>query len=227
VAVRSDSGEVLIRRMLNGELLQSLNVSGNVDRLAFSRDGSLLAMATDKGAVSLWQAGDGTLLFTFDGHVNRGANLAFSPDGKLLAYASGYAVKLWDTASGQELHMMQGSADLLNAVAIASDGRRLAARPWNGNIGLWQLPEGTQVSLLPTDSKVISLAFSTDSSLLASGAQDGSIKLWDSSTGQLLATLVGHMNWVAGVAFSPDGMRLLSTSADGTLRVWGIPSANP
>jgi photosystem II stability/assembly factor-like uncharacterized protein len=227
VAIRSDSGEVLIRRMPSGELLQTLKVSGNVDRLAFSRDGDLLAMATDRGELSLWRMSDGTLLFNFGVSINAGANLAFSPDGKLLVYAGGNAVRRRDTASGQELRLLQGSADLLNTVAISPDGTRLAAGPWNGSISLWELPEGTPLSLLPSDRKVTSLAFSPDGRLLASGAQDGTIQLWDSSTGQLLTTLVGHTNWVAGVTFSPDGMRLLSTSADETLRVWGIPSPSP
>ncbi|MEO1527598.1 MAG: WD40 repeat domain-containing protein, partial [Planctomycetota bacterium] len=45
-------------------------------------------------------------------------------------------------------------------------------------------------------------------------------KLWDSETGQELASLSGHSAWVHAVAFSPDGRRIVSGSRDNTLLVW-------
>lgn len=57
--------------------------------------------------------------------------------------------------------------------------------------------------------------------LLASGALDGAINLWQVSNGKLLKTLKGHTDNVLGVAFMKDG-RLASTSSDGTTRLWGV-----
>jgi photosystem II stability/assembly factor-like uncharacterized protein len=225
VAVRTEADGISIRRVADGAILQTLNVSGEVDQLAFSRDGSLLALGSDQRLVTLWQASDGALLYTLEGKMNLRENLTFSPDGKLLAYGVGRAVGLWDTASGRELRTLQEDPGVPSVVSFSPDGSRLAAGMWDGSLSLWQLQDGSVLSLSPAGSQIRSVSFSPDGSLLASGAEDGSIKLWDCATGQLLATLVGHTNWVSGVAFSPDGLRLLSTSADGTLRVWGVPAA--
>lgn len=56
----------------------------------------------------------------------------------------------------------------------------------------------------------------------ASGGRDKVIKIWDTSTGSCIRTLVGHDNWVRGLAFSPNGKFLLSCSDDKTVRVWDL-----
>jgi WD40 repeat protein len=72
---------------------------------------------------------------------------------------------------------------------------------------------------------VFSVAFSPDSKTLASGCQDGTIKLWDVATGKEQATLTGHKDRVFSVAFSPDGMLLASGSDDRTITLWDVASA--
>ena len=64
------------------------------------------------------------------------------------------------------------------------------------------------------------MAFSPDSTRLATGCTDNTIRLWDLATGTEVAELRGHRAYVHAVAFSPDGTRLASCSGDFTLRVW-------
>ena len=56
--------------------------------------------------------------------------------------------------------------------------------------------------------------------LLASGSENGTVRLWDANTGRHLRTLTGHTDWVMSVSFSPDGQTLASGSEDGTVRLW-------
>lgn len=70
--------------------------------------------------------------------------------------------------------------------------------------------------------QVYAAAFSPDGQLLATGAEDHLVKLWDPGTGECLATLAGHLADVNCVAFSPDGETLASASDDGTIRLWNV-----
>ena len=77
------------------------------------------------------------------------------------------------------------------------------------------------IVLFETDEWMVSVAFSPDGSLLASGSQ-GIVKLWDVSTRQEVATLTGHSGWVYSVVFSPDGSLLASGSWDKTVKLWDV-----
>jgi WD40 repeat protein len=73
---------------------------------------------------------------------------------------------------------------------------------------------------------VESVAFSPDSNALASGSDDGTVRVWDVTTGDLLTTLEGHTDIVWSVAFNPvDGRVLASGSRDGTVRLWAATGA--
>ncbi|KAI0029068.1 WD40-repeat-containing domain protein, partial [Vararia minispora EC-137] len=69
-----------------------------------------------------------------------------------------------------------------------------------------------------------SLAFSPDGSLIASGSDDRTIRVWNVKTGELIAgPLRGHRELVTSVAFSPDGRCIASTSKDGIMHLWHAP----
>ena len=71
------------------------------------------------------------------------------------------------------------------------------------------------------------LAYSVDGHRLASGAEDGTVRLWNADTGQpLVAPMKGHEKTVRTVAFGPHGKLLLSGSEDGTIRLWDAHTAN-
>ena len=69
---------------------------------------------------------------------------------------------------------------------------------------------------------VASVSFSPDGTMLASGAYDETIKLWDVATRTNIATFEGHGGWVSSVSFSPDGTMLASGSADETIKLWDV-----
>jgi WD40 repeat protein len=71
---------------------------------------------------------------------------------------------------------------------------------------------------------VRSVAFSPDSTRLASASNDCTVKIWDAGSGECLQTLEGHSDWVWSVAFSPDSTRLASASDDCTIKIWDTDS---
>jgi WD40 repeat protein len=69
-------------------------------------------------------------------------------------------------------------------------------------------------------SWVLSVTFSPNGSVLASGSEDAKARVWDLKTGQRLSIMEGHEHRVYSVAFHPDGHTLASGSLDGTIRLW-------
>jgi WD40 repeat protein len=116
---------------------------GPAFKVAFSKDGTMLASTGEDRTARLWDVATGKSLFVLKGHTNQVMSVAFSPDGKRLATASqDRTVKIWDTQTGQPLltltHEPPGiQAGILWAVAFSPDGRWLAASSQDGTISLW------------------------------------------------------------------------------------------
>jgi WD40 repeat protein len=73
-----------------------------------------------------------------------------------------------------------------------------------------------------TFDSIISVVFSPDGKLLATGGDAGEIRLWEVADGKPLLTLRGHTRWVLSIAFSPEGNMLASSSDDQTVRIWDV-----
>src|SRR5262249_47884816 len=87
---------------------------------------------------------------------------------------------------------------------------------------LWRLCHSDPSVTLSYPDRLRSVAFSPDGRTLASGSADNTIKLWDVTTRQELATLDGHTGLVYAVAFSPDGHTLASGGADYAIKLWDV-----
>ena len=85
------------------------------------------------------------------------------------------------------------------------------------------VPTGETISILEDHTHAVkSVVYSPDGTMLASGAGDKTIRLWDVETKGNIITFEGHTGQVYSVAFSPDGTTLASGSVDGTVLLWDV-----
>jgi WD40 repeat protein len=109
------------------------------------------------------------------------------------------------------------------AVAISSDGKKLASAGWDKSVRLWEATTGKELAKLGQHRKQVRcLAFSPDGKRLASGSADETVKLWDVATRKLRASLPGTGGGT--VAFSPDN-KTLATGDDEwqpTVKLWDL-----
>jgi WD40 repeat protein/serine/threonine protein kinase/tetratricopeptide (TPR) repeat protein len=170
-------------------------------------------------------------------------NLAFSPDGKLLATTNGRTAWLWDTATGRPHSPPLRFERLIGAIAFSPNGKLLAAhslegisRLCNTNTGQLAGPvlqrKGGPLKSSKGRNELIneaqwSASFSPDSKLLATACLDGTVRLWETDTGRPYGQPLRHNGEVRTVAFSPDGKLLASGAYDSTARLWEITSREP
>ncbi len=166
------------------------------------------------------------LLAFLHGHTERVRDVAFSPDGKMLASAGqDRRIILWDVVTYQPIGELVGMTGAANAVAFSPDGKMLASGGIDGLLYLWDVETGERIGdALPGHSDSIwRLAFSPDGKTLATASQDQTLILWDVATQHAIsASLTGHTDAVYDVAFGPDGHLLASGGADGTVRLWNV-----
>jgi WD40 repeat protein len=100
--------------------------------LAFSPDGTKLAIGEYGDFVKVYDAASGEEVLSLAGDHTRVLAVAFSPDSALLATGGAELPKLWDLATGQELATFPGHTSMVNGLAFSPDGSRLASSSIDG-----------------------------------------------------------------------------------------------
>src|SRR5262249_14789305 len=147
-----------------------------------------------------------------------GGGVAFSPDGKRLAWAAGKAVKLTDADNGKEVASFPEGPGIVTAVAFAADGKRLAAAADGGMGRLWGAEGGKeQARRAGAGALTAALECLPDGTPRLTG-RDGSLLPWDPATratarlypgqGETVPTAVGRLGKLVAVVAPAETVRV-------------------
>jgi WD40 repeat protein len=233
-----------------GAELRTLGEAGGLNRygLAFSPDGRHVAVTGHDPGVTVWDVITGEKIQALRGHASVVKNVAFSPDGALLASGAGDIargepgeVKVWRWRTGEEVFTLRGHTDPIYGVAfsptpgltLAGPGSagppRLVSASQDHTVKVWDLNAGREALTIRAHADTVrAVAFSPDGWRLATACVDGTVALWDATPPAdetppyPSQTLAGHGAAVFVAAFHPDGRHLLALSDNETIRTWDL-----
>eukprot|EP00041_Stephanoeca_diplocostata_P024077 m.602711 g.602711 ORF g.602711 m.602711 type:complete len:487 (+) comp22450_c0_seq6:283-1743(+) len=183
----------------------------------------LLASASWDNSVVVYDVGNKTTLHRLDGHMGNVTCLAFSKDNALLVSAStDCTLRVWHPTQGHCFEVFQDHAADVTHVALQDS--HLVSGDADGNVWRMNIMTG---KIFPVRSAhgdaVTSIAFSPDTSVIATASRDASVGLWDVLSDELIYRLkVPDGSEIASMCFSPDGTKVVAGTKAGNTVVWDL-----
>ncbi|KAG0236964.1 hypothetical protein BGW42_002177 [Actinomortierella wolfii] len=216
-------------RLYDGEQLYEFGGhTDSVTSVGFSVDGTYVASGSMDGKVRVWKAETGEFVCELEG-PDEVVWINWHPKGNiLLAGATDSSIWMWAIPSGAFMNVFNGHSGPVTAGQFTPDGKKIASVSEDGSFIVWDPKSATaQIRITSEDARfhqdaITCLAINKDSSLALTGSADGTAKLINLNSGQILGSLENHTEAVEAVGFS-DHLNLAATgSLDGRLNIWDV-----
>ena len=218
----------VLRRSIVVDIPETYPAPTPITAIAFSPDGTSID-TSGYHEINFWNIADGAATRRLRGLAERVYKIAYSPDGKWLATASGDpgqfgSVKLWiaeAAGGGKPARDLLETGDCVFAVAFSPDNRLVAAAGADRTLRVWEIESGKLTAQIEDHADwILDLAFSPDGQKIATASRDKTSKVFDLKTKEAVSTFPGHNETVYSVTFSQDGKSVMSAGGDNRVRVW-------
>ena len=213
-----------------GRLLLKLDAGRAPLALAsYSLDGGRILTLSDGPLAQAWDSATGRLLGRIDGHAGpRGwETWTLSADDQLYAKTDfGNSVVLRQAADAHEIRRLNGHTDLVRAIALSADGRRVATASQDHSLKVWSVADDKPLVTIPTlGGQPTTLALSSDGSrVFTSWSYPDKASIYEVPSGKPVCSLVGQAGSIGAAVFNPDGSRLATGATDKLARIWDADS---
>jgi WD40 repeat protein len=188
--------------------------------LSFDERAERLAGIDSDGMLHLWTMTTGKIQSKKTQLRGPVQLVQFSPNDNRLAIASlAGDLAILNLTGNEPTLLSQRHYPQVTAIAFSPDGRQLAVAHTKGQVELLDLTADASIALTGHTFAVWGVTFDERNQRLATASWDGTIKLWDRQTGELLFSQKGHEESVSVLRFGPQD-QLLSASLDGSLKLW-------
>jgi WD40 repeat protein len=195
--------------------------------LRFHPDGKTIVGLTHTGGLKVWDVATRKIKIGLT-EADGGSELAFSPDGKLLAYGSTkfQEIKLVDPASGKTVRTIGDSS--APGMAFSPDGKMLAIPDDDGtnSMQLWDVATGRSKVVFDRtegDDIITKALYHPDGKTIATWGHGNAVQLWDVASKSVRAMVIGAGGRIQTVAFDPKGERIACGGDDKSIRIWKLP----
>ncbi|KAI4864950.1 WD40 repeat-like protein [Hypoxylon rubiginosum] len=157
---------------------------GPVGSLAWSPHGHYFVTGGWDKTVRVWSQDHASAQRLLVGHDTAISVVAWHPNGAYVFSASDEtdkSIRMWSVVSGDCVRIFNGHTEYISALECAPSGKILASADIGGNIILWDIEKGSRIKRCRGHGRggIWSLGFSVESSVLVSGGQDNTVRVWD------------------------------------------------
>jgi WD40 repeat protein/serine/threonine protein kinase len=202
-----------------GDIVPCTGHRQTIARMAAGPDGACVASASADGTVKLWSWKTGACQRTLEPGLGPLHDIAWSGDSRSLAITGERGVAVCDLDSQPAVRLIRQHSLHNSSVALFAD--LMAFSGPDGTVAIFEFRSSRQLHVLHGHKQLISaLAFSGDGKLLASGAPDEKIRLWDTANDFAERAVADHpVHGWKSLAFDPHGRYLAGS--------FGLESGNP
>ncbi len=207
----------------NTESWEKIHTFGKSSDIAFSPEGSLLAVNLLFNTISIYQIRPVEQKQILKGHREPIQAISFSPDMRSIASGSfDGTLRVWDIATGKNRHTEKEHFGDFSCFAFSPDGKFIVSPSSDSYMCLWDTATSKLLKTYNSGRQdgVSDVAFSPDGRTIATASHEGTVRLWDRNKIRRGKTLQVNRKGVMCIAYSPDGNTVVMGCGDYTVQVW-------